>query len=131
MLQQEYIQKGRSLAFCGYVIKPGDIKNCLIKLTDLSGMLHSFSIRVIKSERPRKKIIIDIEMAEGYTPRELNINYYLYEFIWRLKLLSRNFADYIKIVPDECFPEIFFYPFNSVTYPQDIYRVKAHYLLYK
>ena len=129
MLQKEFIQKGRSLAFCGYVIKPGDIKSCLLKLSDLSGMLCSFSIRVVKTERPRRKLIIDVELAEGFDPLRINIEYCLYEFIWRLKNMSRNFAAYIRHVPLESFPELYFHPFNRICIAEGLYRIKEKYPL--
>jgi len=130
MLPKELIQKGRSLAFCGYVIKPGDIKTCLLKLSDLSGMLNSFSIRVIKAERPRQKLIIDIELADGFDPLRLNADYYFYEFVWRLKSVSRNFAMYIRNVPIGSFPELYFHAFNRIDFTKSIYRVKEKYFLY-
>ena len=127
MKQQEFIQKGKSLVFFGCKIKPGDIKNCLLILTDLSNSLQSFSIRVIKNERPRKKLIIDVELAQGFSPEKYNAQYCLYELIGYLKKLNANFREYIRTVPLESFPELYFHCFSNICFPESVYRTKDKY----
>jgi len=127
MNTQEFIQKGTPLIFCGCKIKLFDLKNCLLKLTDLSGALHSFSIRVIKSERPRRKLIIDIELAQGFDPDNYNADTYLYELISRMRKLSRNFREYIRTVPAESFPELCFHAFGLVAFNESLYKIRNSY----
>ncbi len=127
MSAQEFIQKRQSLVFFGHKIKPGDIQKCLLKLSDLLDALNSFSIRVIKSERPRKKLIIDIELAEGFNPEKYSVDSYLYEFISYLKSVSANFREYIRTVPVESFPELYFHKFHNICFTDTIYRIKDKY----
>ncbi len=122
-------KKSGAQVFYGYKIKPADIRQCLLKLTDLSGALYSFSLRVIKNERPRKKLIIDIEMAKGFDPGKYEPDMYLHELIARLKKISRNFREYIRHVPAEFFPELYFHPYSNVQFSYQVYSSKTKYFL--
>jgi hypothetical protein len=119
--------KNTSLVFHGCKIKPADIKKCLLKLTDLSGALNSFSIRTIKTERPRRKLIIDVEFVPGFTLEKYAADFYLYELIANLRRISRSFGEFIRIVPAEIFPELHFYRFNEFMFPANLYKIKSRY----
>lgn len=129
MYNIKYLPKNSALIFYGYKIKPAHIKSCLLKLTDLSGLLHSFSIRVLKTERPRRKLIIDVELIEGLVPEKYAADSYLYELISRLRRISRNFREFIRNIPAEAFPELCFHRFNSVIFPDADYKIKSRYIL--
>lgn len=124
-----YIKKGNQLVFYGYKIKLSDLKTCLLKLTDLSGMLHSFSIRVLKDERPRKKLIIDLEFAPGFHPGNYSADTCLFELIARMRKLSKNFSQLIRAVPSKDFPEVFLHNFQQVCFDNRIYICKNRYYL--
>ncbi|HXB40732.1 MAG TPA: hypothetical protein VNZ49_09335 [Bacteroidia bacterium] len=124
-----FIQKGKSLVFSGYKIKPGDIHKCILKLSDLSDALYSFSICIVKNERPRKKLIIDVELAEGFNPEKYSADSYLYELIAQLKSMSTSFREYIRNVPVDSFPELYFHRFRNIYFTDTLYRIKNKYIL--
>lgn len=128
MNASKYSSKNGPLLFYGYKIKSADIKKCLLTLTDLSGMLYSFSIRVLKNERPRRKLIIDVEFIEGFIPDKYASDSYLYELIARLRKLSRNFREFIRSVPPEAFPELCFHRFSCLSFQENIYKIKSRYI---
>jgi len=129
MMQNDFIKKGGPLIFCGYKIKPGDLKKCLLKLTDLYNALHSFSIRTIEKERPRKKMIIDVELYPGYDPEKYDSVACLHELIKRMKEISKNFREYIRAVSAEAFPELYLHSFKNVSFSDNLYKVKNYYLI--
>lgn len=119
--------KNATLVVYGSKIKMSDIRHCLLKLTDLSGALHSFSIRVIINERPRNKLIIDVEMASGFDPARYNEHSYVYEFLSHVKKLQRGFRDFLRNIPAEYFPELYFHAFNQVQFDTSRFRTKCTY----
>lgn len=119
--------KNATFVFYGFKIKASDIKRCLTKLTDLSGALHSFSIRVTRNERPRNKLIIDIEMAEGFDPHKYDNNSYLFEFISLMKKVQRDFREFIRSIPAEFFPELYFHSFRCVHFNTSVFCIKSTY----
>lgn len=124
-----YIQSGGTVVLCGYKIKVYDLRSCLLTFTDLSGALYSFSIRVLKSEMPRRKLIIDVEMTPGFEPERYNYDTYLYELISRMKKVSRQFREFVRNVPADSFPELYFHRFGNVYFDTELYRVKNRYIL--
>jgi hypothetical protein len=119
--------KHATLVFYGFKFKTSDIRCSLSKLTDLSGALHSFSIRTIKNERPRNKFIIDVELAKGFDPLKYNDRCYLYEFIAQMKKLQRSFREFIRVIPTTYFPELYFHSYEHVEFDFSRYSIKSTY----
>lgn len=128
MITSVPIQKNATLVFYGFKIKSGEIRRCLFKLTDLSGALYGFSVRIVANERPRNKLIIDIEMAEGFDPTKYDRHSYLNEFISRMKKAQCGFREFIRTIPVEYFPELYFHTFRKVQFNPSIYRIKNTFL---
>ena len=120
--------RNTTLSFCGYKIRTAHIRTCLLKLTDLSSALHSFSLRVVKNEMPRRKMIIDVEMARGYDPSRYANDTYLYELLSRLRRMHRGMWDFIKNVPAESFPELYFHAFGSISFDVAVYRTRFKFI---
>ncbi len=125
-----FIQKGGTLILCGSRIKASDIKRCLCALTDLSGAIHSFAIRFSRHERPRRKLIIEVELNRGYDPGKYNENPYIYELIKRMKELSRGFREYIRVVPLSCFPEMRFNAYRSAYFSVTNTQIERRYFIH-
>lgn len=120
--------RNTTLSFCGYKIRTADIRACLLKLTDLSNALHSFSVRVVKNEVPRRKMIIDVEMAEGYDPSRYPNDTCLYEVLSRLRRMHRSMRDFIKNVPAESFPELYFHAYGSISFDVRVFRTRFKFI---
>lgn len=117
-----------TLSFCGYKIRTADIRTCLLKLTDLSNAFHSFSVRVVRNEMPRRKMIIDVEMAEGYDSSRYPGDTYLYELVSHLRRLHRSIWDFIKNVPTESFPELYFHTYGNVCFDTNVYHTRFRFI---
>jgi hypothetical protein len=113
-----------TLVFCGYKIKTTDLRTCILRLTDLSNALHSFSVRVRRNETPRRKMIIDLEMAEGFEPWRYAPDSYLYELLSRLRKMHRSLWEFVRHVPADSFPEVNFHAFGNVCFSKELYRTR-------
>lgn len=117
--------RNTTLCFYGYKFRTADLRACLLKLTDLTNALYSFSIRVLIHERPRRTMVIDLEMARGYDPERYAADTALYELLAQLKKMHRAMHGFVQQVPAAYFPELHLHAFGCVQFNTALYRTRV------